>query len=169
MNRIYSYLISLAVLAFTALGQFSPSGSSFLQLSGTLVGATPNTLATNAYIVDSIVITPTTTNLTTVKLFDSASGTNMVLPAYTSYIQYATNVVFVYTNASSVILTNTYPGSWIQSVSNPASTNSYPVIGQWVTPGGGQQIATTRFQTINGLTLLSDFAASVQLNVRNVH
>lgn len=158
MKNLFGIIASL-FFVLSAYGQYFTTAY-------TTTANTPLTVSTNNLIIDTITVNASTANLTTAKFYDSASGTNIVTPAYTARIGYPTNVVQVFTNESAIIITNTFKGWWSGTTSVAAATNELPVITTFIVPGSGSLSRNVRLSTIQGLTLLTDQNSVVTLQYR---
>lgn len=141
----------------------------YFTLAAVTTGGTPLTLTTNSIIVDNILVQATTSNITTAKFYDSEGTTNIVTPAYTSYIQYSTNITQVTTNQLGYVYTNTFAGLFTAPMTNSAATNQLGAVAVFVIPASGSVTRDTRIQTVQGLTVLTDQNASVVVSYRKTN
>jgi hypothetical protein len=160
MKKLASYLVSLTLMAFCALGQTTISQA----ITG---GTVANLLDEGGVLVDSITFTASTSTNTTVKLYDSSTtSTNYVVAAYSRYASYATNFDSVFTNAEGVLVTNTFSGRWTYPTSVSASTNERPKVLNFVVPGSGQRTKDTLWTPARGITILADQDGIVEVTYR---
>ncbi len=159
-NLIFSFTAALA-FTITAYAQN-------LSAVNTLTGGTPVNVFSTPQLVDDITITATSTNVTTVRVYDApTSSTNIVQAAYVRYASYNTNIVQVYTNENNVVLTNTFSGIYTYPISVSVSTNQRPVIATLVIPGSGTRTKSVRLVLTKGMTVLSDQNAILETDYRN--
>lgn len=159
MKYIKSTLLA-SVLAVSGLAQeFFTSAA---------LSTTPATVLTNsnggAFVVTSLLITATnTTTPTTVSFYDSSGSTNIINAAYTRQISYATNVTSIFTNENSIIITNTYPGTWTGPVTVAAATNERPYLYKVIIPADSQVSKNVLWLPGRGVTAVSSSGATLQL------
>lgn len=135
----------------------------------TLTGGTPVNLLSTSKIIDNITVLATTTNVTTLKCYDSStSTTNIVRAAYTSYASYSTNWSTVFTNESGLLVTNSFTGRYTAPTANSAITNERPKVAVLAVPGSAQLNKDVTLLLTRGLTLLSDKDCVVTVTYRNV-
>lgn len=154
-------LVSILLLIATALP---------IMADNTVVVCAANTasnLVATPLITDSMTFTATSASTTTVKLYDSATtGTNIVLGAYTRYITYTTNYSTVWTNENSMLVTNTFVGTYTAPVSAAKATSSLPALLTVVIPGSGQRTKTIQLQAVRGLTAVPDQNVIIEVDYR---
>lgn len=132
----------------------------------TLTAATPaNVLSGGKYLIKSItVVNGNSTNNGRVFAYDAATAiTNVVRSAYVSYATVSSNWVTVFTNASGLVITNTFTGLATVGTENAAVTNERPKIATILVPAGDIVTRQTRIAPNLGLTLFSTVAADVEI------
>lgn len=133
----------------------------------TLTGGTPVNLFDTGKIIDNITVLATTTNVTTLKAYDSStSTTNIVHAAYTSYSSYSTNWSVTFTNESGLLVTNSFTGRYTAPVANAAVTNERPKAVTLAVPGSAQLSKDVTLLLTRGLTLVSDKDCVVTVTYR---
>jgi len=158
-------LLVVSLVAFVAAPAIAQSPD--LSYSGPVTGVTPLTVLSNGpntYVVTSIYFKNTQTTNATFWLYDSVSnGTNYVQPAYTSYASVSTNWVNVFTNATGIVITNTFTGISYVGTVNAASTNELPKRLTRFVPASSERTIETVIQPVRGLTIYSTMAGVVEL------
>jgi len=169
-NRIKKFLwklvkptiLSVGLIAVPAFAQ-SPD----LSTSSPVTGNTPLTILSNGpntYVVTSVYFKNTQTTNATFWLYDSTgNGTNYVSSNYVSYATVSTNWVNVFTNATGIIITNTFTGIATVGTTNALSTNELPRRLQRVVLASGDRTIETVIQPVRGLTIYSTMAGLVEL------
>lgn len=157
--------IALLALLFTTFSALADG----VALTSLTSGAASNLLS-GVYIVDQISVVATTTNITTLKFYDSSTtATSYVAAAYTKYTGYATNFSNVFTNENSLLVTNTYAGWYTGATSVGAATNTRPVVYSIVAPASSILTKDVKIQTIRGLTVVPNQDCQVILTYRTAN
>lgn len=158
-------LILAIVLALPLIAQAQQQ----MKLSPLTANVVSN-IITAAAIVDNMAVINATTNSATIIFYDhnDADSTNYVQAAYTSYTTYATNYNVVFTNATGVLVTNTFAGLYTAAVSHSASTNQRPVIQTLLVPASSVLNKDLRLQVIRGLLAVPDQDVTLTTTYRNV-
>lgn len=145
MRNLLSYL-SLAIMLVIAI----PAKSDNVVVIGA-ANVSSNLVAT-PIITDSITVTATSANITTVRFYDSATTTtNYIQGAYTSYSSYATNYSVIFTNANSFLVTNTFVGVYTLGTVNAASTNTLPLLYTIIVPASAERVKVVKIGVLRGL------------------
>lgn len=170
MKTIFPKLIRFSIVAVVALATLCiarPAQAATRSEVFSLSANTPLTVLTGAgKTVTQLLIAAGTTNCT-VKAYDSVSNTtNIVRAAYTSYAQVSTNWSQVFTNATGIVITNTFTGVAVVGTVNSAVTNERPTILQSFVPASTVRTIETAETTGIGFTLLSSAAATVEVTYR---
>lgn len=123
---------------------------------------TASNLVAGAYVVLNLTVLNATTNIATIKFYDSANTTTTaVKAAYTKYTGYSTNFSVIYTNENSVLVTNTYAGWYTAPVAVDAVTNSLPPIYTIMVPASSSVSRDLTLVTMKGLTAVPNQAVTV--------
>ena len=129
-------------------------------------GVSSNLLSVGT-LIDNITVTSTSTNITTLRFYDSSTtSTSVVRGAYSQVRSYATNFSVVFTNEADLLITNSFRGTWTYPTSVSAVTNSLPVWTTLVVPAGASRSKDYRGQTIRGLTVVPNADAIVEVDYR---
>ena len=133
----------------------------------TLTANTAANIIAQGAAVQNLTATATTTNLTTIKFYDSSTtGTNIVQAAYTSTISYATNYSSVFTNESGVLVTNTFDGWYTGPLAVSASTNAKTAVFTLIVNGSSQRIRDVNLQLVRGLTAVANYGAILETSYK---
>lgn len=158
-------LLLIALLALSTL----VAKADGVALTSLTAGVASNLLS-GTFIVDKVAVIATTTNITTVKFYDTSNTTtSYVAAAYTRYTGYATNFSNIFTNEAGLLITNTYAGWYTAPVSVSAATNSRPVLYQVSSPASSILSQDVKFQTIRGLAAVPDQDCQVVITYRNAN
>lgn len=156
--------ITLAALVFASLASF---GQSQTTTTAPLTAATTANILAGRYVVDQFYFVNSSTNAATVKLYDAATAiTNVVRPAYSSILSYATNYNVTFTNIDGVIHTNTLSGYASITVANTAVTNERVRLIQFTVPPSSSLAIPAQAIVANGLTALSDQSGQLMVTYR---
>ena len=155
-------LLSLfAALAFSAVS-FADSAVTVLTAN------TASNILSSAKIVDGITVTATSTNITTIRFYDSSTtSTTLVQAAYQRWSSYQTNYASVFTNEAGILITNTFRGTWTYPTSVSVATNAKPTLVTIIVPASSQRTKTIQLLTQKGLTAQADQDAIVEVDYRN--
>jgi len=164
MKKLLLSFLAILALSVTAKAQDS-------QLVSAVSAATPATLLTGGkYTITSLkFVNANTTNSGSFWFYDTtASATNIVRPAFTSYTSYATNFTTTFTNSAGIIVSNIWAGTYRQSVANAAATNEAPkIIGPFVVPVSSvTEIDPVAVMPYVGATIYSTVAGTLQTTYR---
>ncbi len=141
-------LVLLAVLTVSVQAQ------NFVKMS-TLTAAAVSNIVSYPVIVDNFYIQNATTNAATVYFYDSSTTTtNWVGLGTTTYSSYSTNFDVVFTNAASVIVTNTFSGLYTAPTVVAAATNTMTPVLTVIVPGSTVLNRDVKLQTLRGLAVL---------------
>jgi hypothetical protein len=152
-------LLSLALGLILAFAGFADNYT-----SAALTGGTASTLlSSGGYAIAQLTFTASTTNATTIKVYDSSSSTNVVRAAYTNFTTYATNFNSVFTNESGVLITNTFDGTYTGPVANAAVTNERPVLAQFIVVGNGQRTLSFNTPVARGLVAVASANGTLEV------
>jgi len=121
-------------------------------------------VSTNHITVSDITVTASTTNVTTVRFFDSQSLTTYVQAAYTSFASYATNFSQIFTNESGVLITNTFTGVATLPTAVSVATNTIPTLYTIIVPASAQRTKIVRIQTMRGLVAVASSEAIIEVD-----
>jgi hypothetical protein len=158
MKKLYIWTTILAASFFTVFADMEVVS---------LTGGTPDNIFDSGKIIDNITVLASTTNTTILKGYDSSTTTtNVVRAAYTSYASYSTNYSVTFTNASGLLVTNSFTGTYTAPTSNSAVTNERPKCVTLAVPGSAQLSRDLTLLTTRGLTLLSDKDCVVTITYR---
>lgn len=125
------------------------------QLLTSLTANTASNLLASAYIIDNFIVINSTTNIATLKFYDSSStSTTLVQAAYSSYASYATNYSTVFTNEANVLVTNTFVGIYTAPTVHTIATNTRPSIYTLIVPASSTLTKDVRLQVMRGLTVV---------------
>lgn len=169
MKSIYSKLIRFGVTLAVAIATLCIGQSARAETEvATLTANTPLTVLSGAgKTITQLFIIPGTTNCT-IKAYDSTgNSTNYVQAAYVSYAQVSTNWSQIFTNATGLVITNTFTGLAVVGTSNSASTNQRPALVSLIVPASTPRTIEVAKTTGLGLTLLSTAAATVEVTYRD--
>lgn len=138
--------------------------------SFTVSATTPHTvLSGGPYVITDFTFYNSTNVLGTVKFYDSTSNTtNYVQSAYTAYSTVSTNWSNVFTNATGIIVTNTFTGIANVGTSVSASTNELPARLSFVVPASGSRAIERVFQPARGATVYSTVPGTLEITYRPV-
>lgn len=143
------------LLAAVALFVAVSASAQQQQLLTSLTANTASNLLAKAYIIDNFIVINSTTNIATLKFYDSSTtSTTMVQAAYTSYSSYATNFSTVFTNEANVLVTNSFTGIYTAPTSNTVATNTRPAIYTLIVPASSTLTKDVRLQVMRGLTVV---------------
>lgn len=155
MKKLF-LIFALAAALFTA------------KADSTAVVMTANTasnLLSTPNIVTTLTLTATSTNVTTINFYDSATaGTTFVQAAFTYYTNYATNYDVVWTNGNGIVLTNTFRGTYTAPVAVSASTSAIPKITTQVVLGSGTKTKVITLQLVRGLAAVANQNAIIEVD-----
>lgn len=125
-----------------------------------------NILSAGGYLIKAITWINTSTNVATIKFYDTATtSTTMVQAAYTQFgTPYATNWVTTFTNSAGIVITNTTPGFYVPTTSVSTFTNERPKVLQLLVPASGQVVLTDINRSVSmGLSVLPNQAGTYLL------
>lgn len=133
-----------------------------------LTANTVSNLFSSGKIIDNITVTASTTNITTLKFYDSSNtSTTYVQAAYVRYANYATNYSVVFTNEANVVLTNSFSGIYTYPTSVSIATNTIPILQTIVVPASAQRSKDVNISTLRGLNVVPNYDAIVEVTYRN--
>lgn len=146
-------LMAVVGLMLAAVSTQAASGTKTFPLTANTV----SNFLSGQYVIQNITLIASTTNITTVKVFDSSNtATTMVINAYTKYNGYATNYSTVFTNANGVYVTNSYSGWYTAPVAVSGSTSTRPIVYTLMAPGSMITSKDVNIGTLTGLALVPD-------------
>lgn len=161
MKKLYS---ALAVITLLALTLFTAPADNVTVI---VPANTASNLVAFPIITDEITFTATTTNLTTVYIYDSANTTtNMGLGAYTRFTSYATNYSVVFTNENNILVTNSFTGRYTAPVTVASATNTLPALVTVVIPGSAQRTKVIQLQAVRGLVAVPTYGVIIEVDYR---
>ena len=162
-RSILNSLISLAVA-----GLFSLQAQDSFTTTTTTTN-TPVSLLSGQYFLQQAVLTATSANATTFKFYDmTGTTTNIVVPAYTKPLAYATNYSTVFTNVDGRIVTNTFSGRFVTTQSVGESTNERTRLLQITVPASSSRVIDLQGRgTALGLAVQSNHDGMVELQYNN--
>lgn len=136
-----------------------------------LSAITPTTLISNVpVVVTKIYFKNSTATNATIKFYDSINGgTNYVQPATVSYSTIATNWSTVFTNATGILITNTFTGVATVGTTVSASTNELKNGVSVLCLASGERTRETVWQPVRGVTVYSPVAGLVELTYRKLN
>lgn len=152
MKTLFTGILTFALVALTAL---MARADTFASASLT-AGTASTLLSAGGSRIFTLTFTATSANATTVKVYDSSSGTNVIRPTYTSFVTYSTNFNSVFTNESGVVITNTFVGQFTAPVINSAVTNERPALATFVVTGNGQRTIELDTSVARGLVAVAN-------------
>lgn len=156
-------LLTLAVLL---TGILTSIGQQRMVLTS-LAANTVSNLVSQAALIDNFAIVNATTNDATVTFYDSSNtSTTIVRNAYVSYSSYATNFNVVFTNATGVLVTNTFSGMFTGPTTNSAVTNARPVIMSIPVPANSILNKDVRLQVLRGINAIPNQAVTITTTYR---
>jgi hypothetical protein len=157
-------LITLVSLVFALTVSIKAQES--MTLTSLAANTSSNVLAFAA-IIDNLTIINATTNMATVKFFDSGTvDTNYIQAAYTSYASYATNFNVVFTNQNNVLVTNTFVGLYTAPTVVAIATNTRTAIMTLVMPASAVLNKDVKLQVLKGLTAVPDQTVTLTTTYR---
>lgn len=116
---------------------------------------TASNILSAPYLVQQIQVINSTTNIATVKFFDSATDTtNVVLGATVSYTSYSTNYSTTFTNEMGLLVTNSFTGLYTLASTVDASTNALPTLQTIMVPASGTVTLDTSLYLVRGLAVV---------------
>ena len=132
---------------------------------------TPTTLISNVpAIVTKIYFKNSTATNATIKFYDSKNGvTNYVQPATVSYSLIDTNWSTVFTNATGIVITNTFEGIAQVGTVVSAATNELTRPISILCLASGERTRETVWQPIRGVTVYSPVAGLVEITYRKLN
>jgi len=137
--------------------------------TATVAAATPtNILSGGKYVVTDVLFYNGTNVTGAVKLYDSTGvTTNYVIGAYTNYSTVSTNWSTTFTNATGIIVTNTYTGISHVPTAVAAATNELPAKLTFLVVGSGsRQLNGLAVQPARGITVYSTVAGTLEIGYR---
>ena len=157
MKKLFLLIAALACLT----SAFADSAVS------TLTANTAANILATPKAIDSITVTATTTNITTVRFYDSSTtSTTLVQAAYQRWASYQTNYSTVFTNEANLLVTNTFRGTWTYPTSVSVATNARPAILTLIIPASSQRTKIGNLLTIQGLTAQANQDAIVEVDYK---
>lgn len=164
-------LAALAAFAFTfcAVPQVAAQDP-YVTESFALSAITPTTLISNVpVVVTKIYFKNSTATNATLKFYDSKNGvTNYVQPATVSYSMVDTNWSTVFTNATGIVITNSFEGIAQVGTVVANSTNELKAL-TLLCLASGERTRETVWQPIRGVTVYSPVAGLVEITYRKMH
>lgn len=157
-------IVLIAVLAFV-----TPVRAQ-LTTTANVTAATPALLLSGGkYVVQEIMFLNSSTNAGSFWLYDSPTNTvtNIVKAATVSISTVNTNWSDVFTNATGIVITNTFTGVSHVSTSVAASTNELTRLRPSIVPAGGARtISGIALQPQNGVVVYSTVAGIVEVTYK---
>ena len=153
-------LTLLSIIAATLLTQAD-------QIVLTVAGGSTSNIVTGPIIVDTITATAASSNITTLKFYDSPNATITYIQAATYKLaRYATNFSTLVTNAQGVVFTNTFRGQATLPTAVTLATNTLPVVQTMVVPGSALRAKEVKFQTMKGLAVNANEDVVIEIDYR---
>ena len=166
--KMFKRFIKRSILLVAMLGASLASfAQSPITTSTPLTANTTASLLSGRYLVEQFYYVNSSTNPATIKLYDAATAiTNVVRPAYSSILTYATNYNVIFTNIDGVIHTNTLSGQYSVTVANLAVTNERTRLIQFTVPGSASLAIPAQALVANGVSALSDQTGTIMFTYR---
>ena len=159
----------LGFLAAVALFATPVNAQTLKTISANVSATTPLTVLTGSYVITDFLFVNSTNVAGTVKFYDSASnGTNYVQGAYTSYSTVSTNWSNVFTNATGIVITNTFTGIANVGTVHEESTYELPARLSFIVTGSGSRAIERVFQPVRGATIYSTVPGVIELTYRPI-
>lgn len=165
--KLFLRSLAIAVFAFITHTSFAADKVA----SFTIATATPtNILSGGKYVITDILFFNGTNVTTSTKLYDSTGvTTNYVQGAYTNYSTISTNWSTTFTNATGIIVTNTFTGITHVPTANAASTNELPAKFLFLTAGSGsRQVSGLAIQPARGIVVYSTGPGTLEIGYRQI-
>ena len=136
-----------------------------------LSAITPTTLISNVpVVVTKIYFKNSTATNATIKFYDSIKGVmSNVQPATVSYSMVDTNWSTVFTNATGILITNTFEGIAYVGTVVSAATNELVTPVRLLVLGSGERTRETVWQPIRGVTVYSPVTGIVEVTYRKLN
>ena len=157
----------LAVAVFAVIANTSFAADKIT--TATVVAGTPtNILSGGKYVVTDILFVNAGATNGVVKLYDSTGvTTNYVIAAYTNYTTVSTNWSTTFTNATGIIITNTFTGISHVPTAVAAATNELPARLSFLIPASNTRTFNgIAVQPAKGITLYSTVGGLVEIGYR---
>ena len=132
----------------------------------TTANVVSNAVSGGGYLIKALTWINTTTNVSTVKLYDiSNTTTTMVQEAYTRLGPgYATNITTTFTNAVGIVVTNITAGFYTPSATVASNTIERPYLLQFTVPASGTFIYPGAPRAVSqGIAFMPNQAGTYQL------
>lgn len=161
-------LLGLAVISFATTE--AKAQDPYITQDFLLSAITPTTLISNVpVVVTKIYFKNSTATNATLKFYDSKNGvTNYVQPATVAYSLVDTNWSVVFTNATGIVITNTFEGIAQIGTTVAASTNELKGL-TLLCLASGERTRETVWQPIRGVTVYSPVAGLVEITYRKLN
>lgn len=158
MKKLFLFLSLLALLTAKSKAD---------NVAAIITAGSVSNLVSVPFIADEITVMATSTNLTIVRFYDTATTTTSYVQAATlSYSSYNTNYNEVFTNENGIVLTNTFSGLYTHSTVVSAATNSLPAVQTIILPGNSTYNKTVHLQAFRGVSVVPDNDIVVSLDFR---
>lgn len=158
----------LLIALLTIIG-ISAQAQQLMTVSTLTAHTVASVLATPA-IIDNLTVINTTTNVATLKFFDAATAiTNYTQGATKRYATWSTNYTTVFTNATGVLVTNTFVGVFTGPTADVSgATIVRPTMISLAIPPGTTLSKDVKLQPLQGLSCVGNNDLTLAVTYRNV-